>query len=154
MKPRIRMGLIVGAVGLFLNICIAGLMGICGPFVSLFAGGIAGYLANQQEKPASKSEGGKVGAIAGGISGALVSVGQLIGGIAALLVMQMSGIQPVIGQIPSMGGSPAEIAAYYVGGLGTGLCFGLVGIVLAAGTGAGAGYLTTNEQPLPPQEQQ
>ena len=153
MQPRIRMGLIVGAIGLFLNICIAGLMGICGPLVSLLAGGIAGYLAVQQEKPSIKSEGGKIGAITGGIAGALVSVGQILGGFAALAFMQMSGIQSPIGQIPSINATPVEITAYYLGGFGTGLCFGLIGIVLAAGIGAGAVYMSTNSQPLSPPQQ-
>ena len=152
MKPRIRMGLIVGAAGLFLNICISGLMGICGPFVSLLAGGVAGYLASQQEKTANKSEGGKVGAISGSISGALVSIGQLIGGVIALSFIQMSGIQSPIGQVPSVDSAPVEIATYYLSGLGTGVCFGLIGIVFAAGAGAAAGYLSAKEQPLPPQE--
>ena len=116
MKPRIRMGLIVGGIGLLLNVCIAALMGICGPFVSLLAGGVAGYLAVQQEKPSIKSEGGKIGAIAGSIAGALVSIGQIIGGVVALSFIQMSGIQSPIGQVPSVNGSPVEIAAYYLGG--------------------------------------
>lgn len=150
MKPRIRMGLIVGGIGLLLNVCIAALMGICGPFVSLLAGGVAGYLAVQQEKPSIKSEGGKIGAIAGSIAGALVSIGQIIGGVVALSFIQMSGIQSPIGQVPSVNGSPVEIAAYYLGGLGTGVCFGLIGIVLAAGIGAAAGYISTNEQPVSP----
>lgn len=50
MQPRVRIGLIVGAIGLVLNICVAGFVGFCGPFFSLLAGGIAGFLTAQQEK--------------------------------------------------------------------------------------------------------
>ena len=68
MQPRIKMGLTVGAIGLALNICIAGFMGICGPLVSLFAGGAAGFFAAQQEKLPTKNDGAKAGAIAGGMA--------------------------------------------------------------------------------------
>ena len=35
MQPRIKMGLAIGAVGLALNVCVAGFIGLCGPLVSL-----------------------------------------------------------------------------------------------------------------------
>lgn len=57
MQPRIRMGLIVGAIGLALNVCVAGFIGLCGPAVSLLGGVIAGFLAAQQEKAALKADG-------------------------------------------------------------------------------------------------
>ena len=41
MQPRTRIGLIVGVIGLVLNICVAGFIGFCGPVLSLVAGGIA-----------------------------------------------------------------------------------------------------------------
>lgn len=149
MQPRIKMGLAVGAIGLVLNACIAGLMGICGPLVSLIAGGIAGYLAIQQEKPSTKNDGAKAGAIAGGIAGALIIIGQVIGAISALVMMQAMGTQLPFGQMapPLSGGDPTLLIGYYGGGLGSGLCFGIFGAVLAAGAGAAAGYLGINEQP-------
>ena len=49
MQPRIKMGLIVGVIGLALNVCVSGFIGLCGPLVSLLAGGLAGFLAAQQE---------------------------------------------------------------------------------------------------------
>jgi hypothetical protein len=153
MQPRIRIGLIVGVIGLVLNICVAGFIGICGPFFSLIAGAIAGFLAAQQEKPFTKKEGARAGATAGGIAGALIIIGQILGGIGALAYMQSTGTQTPFGQMPDLG-DPATSIGFYAGGVGTALCFGIVGALLAAGAGAGAGYLATSDQPtMPPPSQ-
>ena len=152
MQPRTRIGLIVGVIGLVLNICVAGFLGFCGPFLSLVAGGIAGFFATQQEKPLTKNEGARVGATAGGIAGALIILGQIIGGIGALVYMQSSGAQTPFGQIPDLG-DPGTSIGFYAGGIGTALCFGIIGALLAAGAGAGAGYLGTTDQPVTPPSQ-
>ena len=146
MQPRIKMGLAVGAIGLAINICVSGFMGICGPFVSLLAGGAAGFFAAQQEKLPTKGEGAKAGGIAGGIAGVLVIIGQIIGAIGVLVIMQATGAQLAFGSAPSTGDA-GGMAIYYASGIGTGLCFGIVGAVLAAAAGAGAGYMATTEQP-------
>ena len=153
MQPRIRTGLIVGAIGLVLNICVAGFLGFCGPVVSLIAGGIAGFFAAQQERLASKNEGARAGATAGGIAGGLIILGQMIGGVGALFFLQSSGAESPFGQIPSLSGDATTQIAYYATGLGTAICFGLVGALLAAGAGAGAGYLGTSDQPVAPPPQ-
>ncbi len=152
MQPRIRIGLIVGFIGLVLNICVSGFVGICGPFFSLLAGAVAGFFAAQQEKPLTKGEGAKAGATAGGLAGGLIILGQIIGGVGALYFMQVRGLSTLFGQIPSAASGPASQASFYLGGLGTALCFGIVGALLAAAAGAGAGYLGTTEQPasIPP----
>jgi hypothetical protein len=149
MQPRIKMGLAIGAVGLVLNVCVAGFIGLCGPLVSLLAGGVAGFLAAQQEKLAVKSEGAKAGAIAGGIAGGLVIIGQVIGGIGALALMQSTGTQLPFGTIPEAS-DPSGMVIFYASGIGTGLCFGIIGAILAAGAGAGTGYMATQEQPPAP----
>ena len=153
MQPRTRFGLIVGVIGLVLNACVAGFMGICGPFLSLVAGGIAGFLATRQEKPMTKNDGARVGATAGGIAGGLMILGQLIGGIGALAFMQTSGTPTPFGQLPDFSSDPAAQIGFYAGGIGTAICFGVIGALLAAGAGAGAGYLTTSEQPVTPPSQ-
>jgi hypothetical protein len=150
MQPRTRIGLIVGVIGLVLNICVSGFIGFCGPFLSLVAGGVAGYMAVQREKPLTKNEGARAGATAGGIAGGLIILGQILGGIGALLFMQASNTPTLFGQLPDVSGDPAAQVGFYAGGLGTALCFGLVGALLAAGAGAGAGYLATTDQPTMP----
>src|SRR5262245_49015256 len=153
MQSRTRIGLIVGGIGLVLNICVAGFIGFCGPVLSLIAGGVAGFLTAQREKPLTKNEGARAGAIAGGIAGALIILGQIIGGIGALFFMQARGMQLPFGQIPSPSSDPSTQIAFYAGGVGTALCFGLIGALLAAGAGAGAGYFATTEQAVvPPSE--
>jgi hypothetical protein len=156
MKPRVKMGLAIGAVGLALNVCVAAFMGICGPVVSLVAGAVAGYFAVQQEKPTIKGEGAKIGAIAGVIAGALVIIGQMIGGLGALAFLQYSGVQFGFGSVPQPSSDSSLQAVYYLSGMGTAFCFGIVGALLATGAGAGTGYAVTQEQPAshlnPPME--
>ncbi len=147
MQPRIRMGLIVGGIGLVLNVCISGFIGLCGPFASLLAGGLAGYLGAKQENISIRGDAAKAGATAGAIAGALMIIGQIIGGIAALAFMQAGGVQPPFGTMPSPNDPLAMQAIFYLSGMGTGLCFGIFGTILAAGAGAGAAYLGTSEQP-------
>lgn len=150
MQPRIRMGLIVGAIGAVLNACVSAAVGLCGPAVSLIGGAVAGYFAAQQEKAPAKSEGAKVGAISGAIAGGLILIGQVIGGIVALAFVQMSGMQVPFGSVPSASADPGQQVIFYVSGIGTGVCFGLVGAALAAMAGAGTGYLGTPDQPAAP----
>lgn len=155
MQPRVRIGLIVGAIGLVLNICVAGFIGICGPFFSLLAGGAAGFFAAQQEKQPTKADGARAGATAGGIAGGLIILGQIIGGVGALAYYQYSGTPLPFGAAPTTSAPASEMLVYYLSGAGTGLCFGVVGALLAAGAGAGAGYLATSDQPIssPPNQQ-
>lgn len=150
MQPRIRIGLIVGVIGLVLNVCVAGFVGFCGPVLSLIAGAVAGFFAVQQEKPLAKNQGARAGATAGGIAGGLIIVGQILGGIAALFLMQSRGAQLPFGQIPAASSDASTQIMFYAAGVGTALCFGLVGALLAAGAGAGAGYLATPEQAVVP----
>lgn len=145
MRPYIRIGLIAGGIGLVLNSCLAAAMGLCGPFLALAAGAIAGFLASRAENPTARAEGARLGAISGGITGALVFIGQIIGAVGILLILQLTGMQMPFGTVPPTGSDPASQAAYYVSGLGVGVCFGVVGILTAALGGAGAGY------PAPPQ---
>jgi len=143
MKPRIKFGLIIGLIGLVLNICVSGFIGLCGPFAALVAGAVAGFLAARQEKIAVKGDGARAGAVAGGIAGALVLVGQLLGGVGALALFQQSGAAPPFGVIPSVSADVSQQILFYGAGLATGLCFGLVGVVAAALAGAAAGYFGT-----------
>lgn len=147
MQPKIKIGLLVGVVGLVLNICVSAAIGLCGPAVSLLAGAVAGFFAARQEKPATKGEGAKVGAFSGAVAGAIVLVGQVIGAVGALAVMQATGAQLPFGQIPSASADASQQIIFYVSGLATGICFGLIGAVLAALAGAGTGYLGTPEMP-------
>lgn len=155
MQPRTRLGLIVGAIGLVLNICVAGFLGFCGPVVSLIAGGVAGFFAAQQEKLLTKADGARAGATAGAIAGGLIILGQVIGGLGALAYFQFSGTPLPFGTAPDASSPASMTLLYYLSGAGTALCFGAVGTLLAAGAGAGAGYLGTPDQPVsPPQNLQ
>ncbi len=143
MKARVKVGLLVGAIGFVLNLCVASLFGICGPGVSLIAGAFAGFFASRQEKPALKSDGAKAGGIAGLIAGGIVLVGQVIAAVIALAFIQYQQVKPLIGAVPSFSAEPGQQAIYYVSGIFTGLCFGVVGVIFSALAGAGTGFLGT-----------
>ena len=149
MTPRVRIGLIVGSIGLVLNICVAAALGICGPVVALLAGLAAGFFAAQQENMADKRDGAQVGAVSGGIAGALILIGQIIGGLVVLSLYQSLDVTPLFGTVPSASDEAAVQMLYYAGGLGTGICFGLVDVVAAALGGAVGGYLGATSQPEP-----
>ena len=116
MQPRVTYGLIAGAIGLVINVCVSAAIGLCGPFVSLLAGAAAGFFAAQAEKAPNKNDGARLGAISGAIAGGLTLVGQLIGGLAILVLIMTAGIQPIIGTIPE----PSDVsgqAIYLIAGL-------------------------------------
>jgi hypothetical protein len=51
LTPRVKYGLIVGAVGLVLNTCFSAIISCCGPLAALLAGAVAGALAAREEDP-------------------------------------------------------------------------------------------------------
>ena len=150
MQPGTRLGLIVGVIGLVLNIWVSEFRGFYGPLLSLVAGGIAGWLAIQQTKPSTKQNGARVGATAGSVAGGLMIVGQIIGALGALADTQGSLATTPSGPIPDLAADPASQMAYYAGGVATSVCFGVIGALLAAGAGAAAGYLATTNPPMTP----
>ena len=143
MQPKIKVGLLIGAIGLVLNICVAGAFGICGPAVSLVGGALAGFFTAKQENPANKGEGARAGAISGAIAGALILVGQVIAAVGALALFQFAGLKMPFGAAPSASADASTQILYYASGMGTGVCFGLIGTVLATLVGAATGYLGT-----------
>jgi hypothetical protein len=145
MKARIRIGLIVGAITLVITTVISALMGICGPGVSLLGGAFAGYFAAKKESPSTKSEGGKIGAIAGMITGGMGIIGQLIGGILALTLLPP--LMELMGNNSYSQISTGDPIIYWLSGMGTSLCFSVGGIILSALSGAGTGYISTTEKP-------
>ena len=145
MAPRIQLGLIVGVVSLVMTACVSMLIGICGPGISLIAGAVAGFLTGRQEKLSSQGEGAKAGAISGAITGVVALIGQFIGGVATLTITP--------GLLESLGTSQfsgySGDVAFWLGGIGAAFCFGLLGVVLAALTGAVGGYFGTETQTPP-----
>ncbi len=142
MKPRVKYGLIVGVAGMLLNVCVSAAMGVCGPVMSLLAGAIAGFLTGQAEKAPEPGDGARLGAISGLIAGSLVLVGQLVGGAGVLAFVQFAEIPIGFGTVPQTS-DLVGTAGYWGIGLGVAVCFGLVGLVLSALTGAAGGYLGT-----------
>lgn len=148
MAAKIKFGLIVGAVGLIINIFVSFLVGICGPFIGFAAGAIAGWLTVRADRPTVRNTGVSLGTQAGAIAGALVLVGQLIGNIGGLLFIQSTQTEPLFGELPQ---TPEAQAGFWAAGIGVVICFGLLGLGLGAMGGAGAGYLATPESGAGPE---
>ena len=143
MAARIKVGLIAGVISLAFTACLSSLFGICGPVVSLIAGALAGYFAAKQETPVSKSEGGKIGAISGAITGGMGFIGQFVGSILALTILP-----PLMA---SMGNNSFNAISseptYWISGFGTAFCIGLGGVLFSALAGFGTGYISTMDKP-------
>ena len=149
MKPFLKFGLIAGGIGFLVIIPLSAFMGICGPIVPLLAGAAAGFLTAYVGKPLSQKDGAQQGAMAGAVSGVLTLLGQMIGGMVALYFIQTSGAPVAFGRVPNASSPAYEMVLYYGSGLVTGMCFGIVGVLLGAAVGATAGYLGTRPQPAP-----
>jgi hypothetical protein len=147
MKPYVKFGLIVGAIGFVVIIPISGFMGICGPFTTMIAGAVAGFLSAYVGEAPTRRDGAQSGAIAGAVSGGVTLMGQLIGGVLALAFIQTTGTPVFVGRVPGPSAPFHELTLYYAVGIGTALCFGIVGIVVAAIAGAIAGALGARELP-------
>ncbi|NPA93656.1 MAG: hypothetical protein GXO56_08270 [Chloroflexi bacterium] len=148
MSKPVKFGLLVGAIGLVTNACISALLGLCGPGVSLIAGAVVGYLIGHQA--VGKAQAGKDGALGGAVAGVLLLVGQIIGGLLALVIIQHVPSQGGWLQPPSPSAPGSEIALYYMGGLGAGVCFGLIDIAIAALGGTLVARWTAQEEAPPP----
>ena len=140
MKHHVKIGLLVGAIGVVLNACVSFAVGICGPLTATVLGAVAGYFGVQKAALTSKKEGGKMGAVAGTIAGGLAMVGQMLGGMGALVAIQGMHVQPIFGTVPPPSAEASQQLWYYGAGFGTGLCFGVIGLLLAGLAGYGAGY--------------
>lgn len=144
MSAPVRIGLIVGGIGLFINAAVSSLFGFCGPLLTLLAGCLAGFLVARQATAGSgEMTNTRAGAIAGAVTGAMMLIGQLIGAVLALVIIQAMGVQPIIGELPT---DTSSQGIFYVAGIATGACFGIVGLVLALAGGAGVGALMKPNQ--------
>lgn len=131
MKPRIMFGLIFGLLGMLLNIYASVLIWtLCGCQPIIFLAGGAGLLTGSRERAQTRVAGGKAGAVAGAITGILIFVGQFLGMILTAAIQSSS---------------PAEIPTVII----SMLLLGGLSMLLAAGVGAAAAYITTpTSQPL------
>ena len=137
MKPQIKIGLVIGIIGLILNACISTFGRISwGPIIYLLIGGLASFSAVRREKPNNKQDGARAGAVAGSVAGILVTFGQFIGAILILLA------PPTAAEIATPRLSTQ--IGYQVGqATSTAVC---IGFPLALITGVLIGYLMTSKQ--------
>ncbi len=127
MQPRVKVGLLVGVIGLVVNVCMGGSISSSSLVVSLFAGALASYFVARQERPATKGAGAQAGAISGIIAGALIIIGEVIIAIGVLQFIQYAGISTAYGTIPpSSADAISQIIFYASGGVGIRTCAGAI----------------------------
>jgi hypothetical protein len=143
MKPFLKYGLIVGVVSFVVILPVSILFGICGPFVSVIGGAVAGYLTAHFGKFSVKQTGAKQGALAGLVTGGFTLIGQIVSGLVALFMAQSTAMESIMGSIPNTTDPAVTQTVYYFSGIIAGGCFGLIGLGLAAGFGALLGYFGT-----------
>ena len=132
MKPRIMFGLIFGILGMLPSICASGLLGFCGSALMIVLAGGAGLLTGFREKAATRIDGGKAGAIAGALTGALLLIGQILQWILGMSLTAYSH--------PS---SMTNSVGQYVPMIISTLIIGIISLFVATGVGAAAAFVAT-----------
>jgi len=138
---------IAAALG-FLAALISGAVGwqICLPCLGLVLGAGAGYFACQVQAPADQSSATRVGAMAGGLAGAITLLGSLIGGLLGAAILGPAGAQA---EMQSIGSAlcvtvPQTVLSpvtYYGSALASSACCGIVVVFIMALLGALAGMV-------------
>lgn len=129
----LKAGIITGIFGLFLGVGVALVSPLCVPCVALFLGLIAGFLSGLFDKPREGTETIKTGALAGLITGIILALGQFSGAAINSIVVGPEGAAQFMG---NWGMYPnVDATVYWIGMLGTTLCFGFLDILLVAGFG-------------------
>jgi hypothetical protein len=139
MQPSIRVGLIVGVIGLVLALIGSAFSGICGLVLPLLISGVAGYSSVQREKALSKGDGARDGAIAGAIAAGIASHARIL---AQVIVTALIENLPAFSIVSDTFNATEQIF-FYVMGLTWAVFIG--GIV-----GAVAGYVGTSDKPDAP----
>lgn len=132
----VKAGLIVGAGMLVGAIALSLLSPFCTICGAIFAGLLAGYLANVFEKPVTADRIIQRGAFAGAIAGALAIVGQFIGAFINASNLDIATIEDILGQPTGL--TQESLWIFQLGGA---LCIGLLNVGLMAGLGAAGALL-------------
>lgn len=132
----VKAGLIVGAAMLVGALALSLLSPLCTICGAIFAGLLAGYLANVFEKPVNAEGLIQRGAFAGAIAGAVAIVGQFIGAFINASSLDIATIEDMLGQPTGL--TQESLWIFQLGGA---LCIGLLNIGLMAGLGAAGALL-------------
>lgn len=144
MTARVRWGMIVGIVGMFVNTFASLVVALSGPILSFLFGIIAGFVVSRKEPATSKGKGAQQGAATGLIAGGLIFLGQLIGAVANLIYAQMPEYESLFGPFPTLT-TPQGQTTYWLIGIGIGVLFGLIDTLACVLGGSIIGHLLTKE---------
>lgn len=148
MKPHVKIGLIVGSIGLVTSAVVSFAVGLLGPGIALVIGAVAGALAARGSR-VSRRDGVRAGVVAAAIAGLFAAAGQVIGGLGAVAFIRARQLSTFIGKVPGPAASGALVTGYYIGALIAGAVLATVGFGLAVLAGWLAGYLSAPRE-LPP----
>jgi hypothetical protein len=162
---RLTAGLLTGIIGALVIILISfvSIFNLCTSILAIFVGLAAGLLVGRN--PSFARRAGGAGALAGLIAGLVLLVGQFIGGIILFNQPQVVDVlthfqQTVIATTPTLqpgsGDSTTQpsiesaVSFYQSSGvIFSGLCLGLVNVLLAVGLGAAGGKIRETSAPPP-----
>ena len=138
---------IAGLVG-FVAALLGGAVGwqICLPCLGLVLGAGAGYLACRVQAPADQPSATRVGAMAGGLAGAVTLLGSVIGGLGGAAILGPAGAQAEMQTIAKSLGvavplTPLSPITYYGAALASSACCGAAVVFIMALLGALAGMV-------------
>ena len=138
----LKSGLIAGGVTFVLALGFTLLSPLCVPCLAFFLGLGAGYLAGVFEKPLDNGSSAKSGAVAGAIGGVGAIIGQMGGALLNAVIVGPEKAAKLVEQLGIPVATSNDFgAAYWVGIIGSGCCFGLLDVALMAGLGALGGLL-------------
>lgn len=139
MRNAIKIGLVVGLIGLVLTFCISAFSGLISLVSPFLAGGFAGYFA--AKKTFSKGQGAEYGAVAGAISGGMTVHANMISSmvVAPAQYSQMKSAYSAYGLAMNPFGLPSDFLTIYILTVLPAIGFGAL-------VGAGAGFLTAKDQ--------
>ena len=136
-----KAALILGFVALFVTLGATLLSPVCTPCTAVVLGAGVGYLAGVFEKPRSSNASASTGAISGAVGGIGAAVGLIAGTTINALIVGPEGAQQLLQQLNLPSTGPSLSQGYWFGVVGSGLCFGVLDVLLMAAFGALGGFL-------------
>lgn len=131
-----KAGLIVGGISVLLAVGLAIVSPLCVPCMSVLLGLVGGYLAGVFDKPIEGRETMKAGAYAGGIGGVGAILGQAFGAVVNATLVGPERAAQIMRQFGIYSGNQAGFeSSYWLGVIGSTMCFSVLDILLMAGFG-------------------
>lgn len=136
-----KSGLIIGGIALLVAAGATFLSPLCAPCAVIFLGLGAGYLSGLFDKPTTTNATTRAGATGGAVGGVGAVLGQVVGAVINGVLVGPQGAQQFSQLLGLPSGGPGYEQGYWIGVVGSALCFSLLDVALMAAFGALGGYV-------------